>query len=233
MWDIMTIKEGVSGILALKTILESIPTYLKMIESLDVKIDRFIKNKFDTAVRELQDAQNMKKSNKKKHIEIARSLFNEAVGLEKGERLMFAYLGLAVCDKYLGNKENFIIDLNRALYISPDNKFWEQCIVKGASLLRGIGWFTTIAIAPVGLLPILAPINAIADDKIEEIEDRYYNKKNRIANMQADIRNYIAWEQKRRERRIHIRSVMVKLFWMFFILFLLLLICYWTGILFD
>jgi hypothetical protein len=84
---------------------KSLAEYLELVESLGSKIDRIMNSEFDAAQRELEqasrsidEAPNLLRS--------ARSKFNRAASLERGQRLALTYVGLALCHHHLQDEAN-------------------------------------------------------------------------------------------------------------------------------
>jgi exonuclease VII small subunit len=100
MVEIKTILAGVG-------LAKQIAGYLGLIETLNVKIDRLSKSELEAAIRSLEQANNSK-NEKESLLREARNRFNKAISLEDNEKLVLAYIGLAICHKNLGDKSNFI-----------------------------------------------------------------------------------------------------------------------------
>lgn len=100
MIEIKTILAGVG-------LAKEIAGYLGLIETLNVKIDRLSKSELEAAIRSLKQANNSK-NEKESLLREARNRFNKAISLEDNERLVLAYIGLAICHKNLRDRSNFI-----------------------------------------------------------------------------------------------------------------------------
>lgn len=100
MIEIKTILAGVG-------LAKEIAGYLGLIETLNVKIDRLAKSELEAAIRSLKQANNSK-NEKESLLREARNRFNKAISLEDNERLVLAYIGLAICHKNLKDRSNFI-----------------------------------------------------------------------------------------------------------------------------
>ena len=78
--------------------------FLKIIESTNVKIDKLIHNPFNTALKELDDAQNASSSSVAASlVESARANFAKASDLEKNEAQIVSLVGLAMCYRFMGD----------------------------------------------------------------------------------------------------------------------------------
>ncbi len=96
----------VKTILAGVGLAKEIAGYLGLIETLNVKIDRLSKSELEAAIRSLEQANNSK-NEKESLLREARNRFNQAISLEDNEKLVLAYIGLSICHKNLGDKDNF------------------------------------------------------------------------------------------------------------------------------
>ncbi len=86
---------------------KSIGKMLGIIESIDSKIEALARSKLAAALRSLDQAKNASSEpSKTTLLEDARRFFNEALSLEKNERLLIAHLGLAFSHFALGDKQN-------------------------------------------------------------------------------------------------------------------------------
>lgn len=87
----------------------------EIIESkLDVNLNKLMNSELDAGIRALQQAVTSEKE-QVYLLREARSNFNKAISLEKNERLVSAYLGLATCHYDLGDRINCIKAL-RSIY---------------------------------------------------------------------------------------------------------------------
>lgn len=86
--------------------------YIKMIESLGVKIDKLTSSKLNAGLSALKQAAN-NDNERENLLREARERFNEATSLEKNERLAMAYIDLAICHDQLNDKTNCCDALQR------------------------------------------------------------------------------------------------------------------------
>ncbi|MBW4558204.1 MAG: hypothetical protein KME59_20185 [Trichormus sp. ATA11-4-KO1] len=100
----------------------------KLIESIESKIDQLIEVDFNAAWKTLLQAYNSSSSNKQKSVLVhdARTGFTKATCLEKGERLFYAYLGLAICHNLLNDNNNVKTALLEAAKVSIYNDIYRQ-----------------------------------------------------------------------------------------------------------
>ncbi|MBE9054149.1 hypothetical protein IQ243_27910 [Nostocales cyanobacterium LEGE 11386] len=80
----------------------------KLIESIESKLDLLMQVEFNAAWKTLIQAHNSSSSDEQKFklVHDARTGFTKATYLEKGERLFYAYLGLAICYYLLNDNNN-------------------------------------------------------------------------------------------------------------------------------
>lgn len=97
----------VKAILSGVGLAKEIAGFLGLIETLNVKIDRLSKSELEAAIRSLEQANNSK-NEKESLLREARNRFNKAISLENNEKLILAYIGLAICHQNLMDKDNFI-----------------------------------------------------------------------------------------------------------------------------
>jgi hypothetical protein len=81
--------------------------YLGLVESLDAKLDRLSGAELEAGLRSLEQASNSEVEFRELLRE-ARSRFNKAVSLERSERLLLAYIGLALCHHFLDDQTNCV-----------------------------------------------------------------------------------------------------------------------------
>ncbi len=84
---------------------KAIGNYFGIIDSLEIKIGKLINSELDAALRAMRQASNSDRETQALLRE-ARSKLNKAIYLEKEERLVLAYLGLALCHYQLGDINN-------------------------------------------------------------------------------------------------------------------------------
>lgn len=117
----------VSGIFIAKNLAVSIATYLNLIESVDVKLDKLISKEFDSAKQMLEQVRYI--SNPAIYSNILIGIadhFNQAIILEKRERQLLSYLGLMICYYYLGEKNAFLMTQQKVAELKFNTSFWEE-----------------------------------------------------------------------------------------------------------
>jgi len=86
---------------------ESIGELLGFIENVRSKVDALLQAEMAAAVRNLEQAQRSSSEEGKKNLfQEARNCFNKAISLEKNERKISAYVGLAFCHFALNDESN-------------------------------------------------------------------------------------------------------------------------------
>lgn len=117
----------ISMIFVTKNLAVSIATYFKIVESIDGKIDKLVKKEFESGLALLEQAKHISSSYTYNQILLAAvDRFNQAIILEKRDRLLLAYLGLMTCYFYLGEISvvKQIQDTIRGLNFNKS--FWEK-----------------------------------------------------------------------------------------------------------
>jgi hypothetical protein len=101
---------------------------LKLIESIESQLDLLTQVEFNAAWKTLFQACNSSSSDEQKSVLInnARIGFTKATCLEKGERLFYTYLGLAICDYLLDDMNNVKTALIEATKISIYKDIYQQ-----------------------------------------------------------------------------------------------------------
>ncbi|MEM8723141.1 MAG: hypothetical protein AAGE84_28290 [Cyanobacteria bacterium P01_G01_bin.39] len=89
---------------------EKIAGYLGIVETLNGNITQLKNSYLTSGIRALKQAQ-ASESEFEFLLREARSRFNQAIDLEKEEKLITAYLGLALCHHGLGDKNNCHLSL--------------------------------------------------------------------------------------------------------------------------
>lgn len=84
---------------------KAIGSYLGLVDSLEIKIKKLIQSELNSGIMALRQAQNSD-AETESLLREARSRFNKAIYLEKEERLVAAYLGLALCHYQLKDINN-------------------------------------------------------------------------------------------------------------------------------
>lgn len=125
----MEIKYGslVSGIFVAKNLAVSIATYLNLIESVDAKLDKLISKEFDSAKQMLEQVRYITNPAIYSNMLIGIvDRFNQAIVLEKRERLLLSHLGLMMCYYYLGERNAFLMTQRKVSKLEFDTSFWEE-----------------------------------------------------------------------------------------------------------
>lgn len=118
--------------------------YTGIIESsLNVKLDKLMNSELDAGIRALQQA-STSENEQVYLLREARSNFNKAISLENDERLVSAYLGLAICHHCLGDKINCNNTLRGIYKIRFDFGNLNSLMMEGISYTRGGLFFHAI-----------------------------------------------------------------------------------------
>jgi hypothetical protein len=112
-----TVVGVVHGINEVNTLAKTVVKYAGLVED---KLDQLANSKLGAAVRHLKAAIDSERE-RESLLRAARDCFTEAIELEKGRRLADAYLGLALCHVYLGDRRNAHKALSELLLISNDS----------------------------------------------------------------------------------------------------------------
>ena len=117
----------ISTIFATKNLAISIATYFKIVESVDGKIDKLVKKEFESGLALLEQAKQISSSYTYRQVLLtAVDRFNQAIILEKRERLLLAYLGLMTCYFYLGEIE-VVKQIQKTIGdLKFSKSFWEK-----------------------------------------------------------------------------------------------------------
>jgi tetratricopeptide (TPR) repeat protein len=127
---------------------KSVAEYSGIVESIGKKIDRLMGAELECGLRTLKQATHSTVE-QTSLLRDARSCFNKAISLEKEEeRLVQAYLGLAVCHSYLGDETNAKDALQELLQIEFSLS-WLKIIANNPKLLRD-------HYLPITLFPVLS-----------------------------------------------------------------------------
>lgn len=134
--------ELVHTIFMAKNLAVSIATYFKLAEDIDAKIEKLISKEFNSAIVMLEQVQHISNPAIYSNMLVAIiDRFNQAIALEKRERLLLSYLGLMISYFYLGETNA----LTHVQQIVSQQKFkytfWEKHggeIEEGAMTVLGI-----------------------------------------------------------------------------------------------
>lgn len=122
-----------------KNLAVSIATYFKLIESVDSKMDKLISKEYNSAIQMLEQVRNI--SNPAVYSTMLVNIIdrlNQAIQLEKNERLLLAYLGLMMCYYHLGETNALLVTQKRVAQVDFHTSFWEKY---GGAIKQG-GMFT-------------------------------------------------------------------------------------------
>ena len=117
----------VSGIFLVRNLAVSIAKYLKLIDGVDNKIDKLISKEFDSAKQMLEQVRYI--SNPAIYTNMLVGIvnhFNQAIVLEKKERLLLSHLGLMMCYYYLGERNAFLMTQQKVKTLKYEATFWEE-----------------------------------------------------------------------------------------------------------
>ena len=85
---------------------KSIAEYLGLIESTNSLLNKLVHQAFKAAQSNLEHAYNSSGTTQMDYLRQARNEFNQAVGVEDNEAKIYALLGLAMCQHFLGDEIN-------------------------------------------------------------------------------------------------------------------------------
>lgn len=169
---------------------------LKLIESIESKVDLLMQVEFDAAWEILVQGCNSSASEQQRNILIndARRGFTKATKFEKGERLFYAYLGLAICHDLLDDINNVKPALIEATKISIYKDIYQQDI----NLYLGFNKYGVSSIAnsynPAYILNLIKGISAYPLLLAQRLEIQRSNKSK--SNLIGDISKKINIEEK-------------------------------------
>lgn len=134
--------ELVHTIFMAKNLAVSIATYFKLVENIDVKIEKLISKEFNSAIVMLEQVRHIYNPAIYSNMLVAIiDRFNQAIALEKRERLLLSYLGLMISYFYIG-ETNALIHIQQIVSQQKFKyTFWEKYggeIEEGAMTVLGI-----------------------------------------------------------------------------------------------
>lgn len=134
--------ELVHTIFMAKNLAVSIATYFKLVETIDAKIEKLISKEFNSAIVMLEQVQHISNPAIYSNMLVAIiDRFNQAIALEKRERLLLSYLGLMISYFYIG-ETNALIHVQQIVSQQKfKHTFWEKYggdIEEGAMTVLGI-----------------------------------------------------------------------------------------------
>lgn len=117
----------VHSIFMAKNLAISIATYFKIVESVDVKLDKLMSKDYEGAMRLLEQASYISNSNTYYNLLWdAVSKFNSALSLEKRNKKLVSYLGLMLCYYRLGEGDAVRAIQQQVSYEEFGLTFWEE-----------------------------------------------------------------------------------------------------------
>lgn len=119
---------------------KTITKYFDIVESLDKQIKNLGQVKLDSGILILEQATESPRKKRDWLIRKARNNFNQAITIEKKERLALAYLGLALCHSYLKYRNKCEHALSNIIKIrssfNQKDKTFSGVITKDLNLLN-------------------------------------------------------------------------------------------------
>ena len=88
------------------SILKSIAAYLGIIDNIPADVKKLLHQSFLSAIQNLDFAKNSNSENQSDYLKTAKREFINAISVEENENLVSSYLGLAMCQFLLGDKDN-------------------------------------------------------------------------------------------------------------------------------
>ena len=154
-----------------KNLAVSIASYLKIIESVDKKVDKLISKEYNSAMQMLEQVRCISNPTIYSNMLVgAINHFNQAISLEKRERLLLSHLGLMMCYNYLGERKALLMTQNKVSELQFDFSFWEKnggMIKSGSMIALGAGLAFLVA-GPAGAIGAGAAIGAQTGNKFDE-----------------------------------------------------------------
>lgn len=155
-----------------KNLAVSIATYLNLIENVDKKVDKLISKEYNSAIQMLEQVRYV--SNPAIYSNMLVGIidrFNQAISLEKRERLLLSHLGLMMCYFYLGETNALLMTQKKVANLQFDITFWEKnggSIKEGSMIALGAGLAFLVA-GPVGAaVGASAALGAQTGNKLKE-----------------------------------------------------------------
>lgn len=151
---------------------------LKLIESIETKIDRLTQVEFNAAWKTLLQACNSSSSDEQQSVLVndARAGFTKATCFEKNERLFYAHVGLAICHYLLNDMNNAKTALIEIAKIS----IYEDIYLKKTEALLGFNEYTLSShiniYHPVSWLNIIIAIPGLPLFLTQKKEIKKYNR---------------------------------------------------------
>lgn len=124
---------------------KAIAAYFGLINSVDSNVQKLLHQAFKSAIQNLEYAESAIEQNKMEYIRIARERFIDAIAVEENENLISAYVGLAMCQFYLGDIYNAKTTLTKVhdVRLSRSAKnlaFWNGTNSKKNLLVKMTKW---------------------------------------------------------------------------------------------
>lgn len=120
--------------------LKSIAEYLRLVESLDYKIDKLINTPLNAAIESIECAKNSQGKNQEEDLrdavrEFRKLIRSEIKSFDNADRLLIIYYGYAMCLYQLKNRKNAMIKLKEYANLNLKPSLRKQAIVKGRTFL--------------------------------------------------------------------------------------------------
>lgn len=179
---------NLADILKTTNLMLGIAKYLGLIEDhLSITLDKLTKVDFDSGIRALEDAADSN-SEQTSLLRVARDRFYSAISFEKGLRLAYTYLGLALCHTYLGDPNNAQKALNKLLKVElPElNQVVSFVGVNTTNTVLEKPWL----IAALGIVPMGVPLIA-ATATCAGLEKEYRKAEDHLKQLKAEAKFYI------------------------------------------
>lgn len=124
---------------------KAIAAYFGLINSVDSNVQKLLHQAFKSAIQNLEYAESAVKQNKMEYIKTAKDRFIDAIAVEENENLISAYVGLAMCQFYLGDLYNAQITLQKVDTVqltrsAKNSAFWNGTNSKKNLLVKMSKW---------------------------------------------------------------------------------------------
>ena len=164
-----------------KNLAVSIASYLKIIESVDKKVDKLISKEYNSAMQMLEQVRYITNPTVSSNMLVGIvDRFNQAISLEIRERQLLSYLGLMVCYFYLGETKALLMTQEKVSKLQFNISFWDKnggSIKEGAMMALGAGLAFLVA-GPVGAVGAGVALGGQTGAKLNEshVKDLEYRK---------------------------------------------------------
>lgn len=120
------------------SILKSIAAYLGIIDNLSADVKKLLHQPLKSAIQNLEYAKNSSSENQLDYLRTARSKFIDAISVEENENLVSSYLGLAMCQFLLGDKDNAHVTLLKIRTVQLTTAERSKAIASDISGMGGV-----------------------------------------------------------------------------------------------